>query len=53
VATTIERNTIKRRGVGFREYEPERASPGFTLFAPEAGDGMVYLIDIRGNLMHT
>ena len=50
----IEPNTIKRRGVGFRGYDPDRASPGFTLFAPLIADNKtVYLIDIRGNIVHT
>ncbi|HLY65627.1 MAG TPA: aryl-sulfate sulfotransferase [Chloroflexota bacterium] len=49
---TIEPNTIKRRGVGFRGYDPQRASPGFTLFAP-AGGNDVHLIDIQGNETHT
>ena len=50
----IEPNTIKRRGVGFRGYDPDRASPGFTLFAPLIADNKtVYLIDIRGNVVHT
>jgi len=30
----IEQNTLKRRGVGLRARDPERAFPGFTLFAP-------------------
>ena len=30
----IEQNTLKRRGVGLRACEPERAAPGLTLFAP-------------------
>src|SRR5712692_8317256 len=50
---TIDPNTIRRRGVGFRGYDPRRASPGFTLFAPVTGPGMVYLIDIQGNVSHT
>src|SRR6516165_11759592 len=50
----IEPNTIKRRGVGFRGYDPDRASPGFTLFATLIADNKtVYLIDIRGNIVHT
>jgi hypothetical protein len=28
------------------------ASAGFTLFAPMTGDGTVYLIDLRGNIVH-
>src|SRR5579871_5403215 len=49
----IDPNTIRRRGVGFRGYDPGRASPGFTLFAPATGPGMVYLIDIQGHVTHT
>ena len=30
----VEQNTLKRRGVGMRACHPERACPGFTLFAP-------------------
>jgi hypothetical protein len=51
---TIDPNTIKRRGVGFRGYDPQRASPGLTLFAPLTGPGLVvYLIDMQGNVTHT
>ena len=48
---TIDPNTIRRRGVGFRGYDSRRAFPGFTLFAPLTGSGMVYLIDIQGNAL--
>src|SRR6266568_708801 len=51
-SVTIDPNTIRRRGVGFRGYDPRRASPGFTLFAPLTGPGMVYLIDLQGNVTH-
>src|SRR5215470_11448205 len=50
----VEQNTTKRRGVGLRALNPERASPGFTLFSPLIwGDGKVYLIDLDGNVVHT
>jgi len=50
----IEPNTIKRRGVGFRGYDPDRASPGFTLFAPSANTNKtVFLIDLQGNVVHS
>jgi hypothetical protein len=51
---TLEPNTIKRRGVGFRGCDPARAFPGFTLFAPDGKpDGKtVYLIDLQGNVVH-
>jgi hypothetical protein len=50
----IEPNTIKRRGIGFRGYDPDRAFPGFTLFAPFANTNKtVYLIDLQGNIVHS
>ena len=50
----IEPNTIKRRGVGFRGYDPDRAFSGFTLFAPFANTNKtVYLIDLQGNVVHS
>ena len=50
----VEQNTTKRRGVGLRAFNPERASPGFTLFAPLIwGDGRVHLIDLHGTVVHT
>jgi hypothetical protein len=50
----LEPNTIKRRGVGFRGYDPDRAFPGFTLFAPSANTNKtVYLIDLQGNVVHS
>src|SRR5262249_26030013 len=51
--TAIDPNTIRRRGVGLRGYDPARVSPGFTLFAPATGAGTVYLIDIQGHVVHT
>jgi hypothetical protein len=53
---SIDPNTIRRRGVGLRGYDRERASAGYTLFAPNrfpnTGGGTVYLIDIEGNVVH-
>ena len=51
----IEPNTIKRRGVGLRGYDPARAFPGFTLFAPDSKPDKktVYLIDMQGDVVHT
>jgi hypothetical protein len=49
----VEPNTIKRRGVGLRGYDPERASPGFTLFTTARDCKTVYLIDLQGNVVHT
>jgi uncharacterized protein (UPF0248 family) len=54
VAAPVEQNTTKRRGVGLRALDPDRASPGFTLFSPLIwGDGTVYLVDLHGNVVHT
>jgi hypothetical protein len=50
LVTTIEPNTIKRRGTGFRGYDPQRVSPGSTLFT---SGSTVYLVDLQGNLEHT
>ena len=50
----IEPITIKRRGVGLRGHDPERAFAGFTLFSPlPTTNRTVYLIDMQGNVVHT
>ena len=52
--TAIEPITIRRRGVGLRGYDPDRAFPGFTLFAPlPSTNKTVYLVDMHGNVVHT
>jgi hypothetical protein len=52
-AAAIEQNTLKRRGIGLRACDPERASPGFTLFAPHFVENRnVYLIDLQGEVAH-
>lgn len=51
-ATTVDQNPIRRRGVGLRALDPALACPGYTLFAPQAGTGQVYLIDLEGKLVH-
>jgi hypothetical protein len=50
--TTIEPNTIKRRGTGFRGYDPQRTFPGSTLFTPMSSS-TVYLVDSQGKLEHS
>src|ERR1700730_15800185 len=53
-AAVVEQNTTKRRGVGLRAFNPELASPGFTLFSPLiSGDGRVYLIERPLAVVHT
>jgi hypothetical protein len=50
----IEPFTIKRRGVGLRGHDPDRAFAGFTLFSPlPSTNKTVYLIDMQGNVVHT
>jgi uncharacterized protein (UPF0248 family) len=54
VMAMIEQNTLKRRGVGLRACEPERASLGVTLFAPHfVQNKNVYLVDLQGQVVHT
>ena len=53
VTRRVEPNPILRRGVGLRGLDAGGASPGFTLFTPQTGDGTVYLIDLEGNVVHT
>jgi hypothetical protein len=51
--TAIPQNKWQRAGVGLRACDPDRASPGYTLFAPaQTGEGRVLLIDLAGNVVH-
>ena len=50
--STVDQNPIRRRGIGLRASDRSLASPGFTLFAPMAGGGEVYLIDLTGKVVH-
>lgn len=49
----VEQIKLKRAGTGLRACDPDRAWSGFTLFAPLTGGGIVYLIDLEGNVVHT
>jgi uncharacterized protein (UPF0248 family) len=54
VKPAVEQNTIKRRRVGLIASDPERACPGFTLFAPLfVQSRTVYLVDLEGKIAHT
>jgi len=54
MSKVVEQNTLKRRGVGLRACNPERACPGFTLFTPRFEQNRtVYLIDLQGEVVHT
>jgi hypothetical protein len=48
----VDQNPIRRRGVGLRALDAERASPGLTLFAPMGGRE-VHLVDLQGAIVHT
>ena len=37
---------------GLTAYDPARACPGYTLYAPMSGDGAVYLLDAAGQVAH-
>jgi len=51
-ATSVDQNTIRRRGTGLRAYNPEKVFNGYTLFAPLTGQGDVYLINLEGEVVH-
>ncbi|WP_019632390.1 aryl-sulfate sulfotransferase [Actinomadura atramentaria] len=48
----VDQNTRRRRGTGLIALDPDRAFPGYTLFAPLTGGGEVYLIDLHGAVVH-
>jgi hypothetical protein len=48
-----EQIKAKRFGTGLRACDPDRAFPGFTLFAPQSGGGKVYLIDLKGEVVQS
>jgi len=50
--SSVDQNTIRRRGVGLRALDRDLAFPGYTLFTPITGSGQVYLIDLEGNVAH-
>jgi hypothetical protein len=53
-SVVVEQNTLKRRGVGLRVCDTERACPGYTLFAPcFEQNRTVFLIDLQGSVVHT
>src|ERR1700730_19336948 len=53
-AAVVEQNTTKRRGVGLRAFNPELASPGFTLFSPLLSrDGRMCFMNPHCTAIHT
>ncbi|MDE3075187.1 MAG: aryl-sulfate sulfotransferase [Chloroflexota bacterium] len=52
-AVPVDQNPVRRRGAGLRALDAARACPGYTLFSPMTGDGTVYLIDLKGAVVHS
>jgi len=52
-SSAIDQNSIRRRGTGLRALDAARAYRGLTLFSPMDGDGVVYLIELSGKVVHT
>ncbi|MEH2109638.1 aryl-sulfate sulfotransferase [Nostoc sp.] len=50
--TSVDQNTIRRRGTGLRAYNPEKVFKGYTLFTPLTGQGEVYLLNLEGEVVH-
>lgn len=51
---TVDQATWRRtRKLGLTAHNPEKAFPGYTLYAPMFGDGTVYLLDMEGNAVHS
>ncbi|MGW4352416.1 arylsulfotransferase family protein [Nocardia sp. NPDC004582] len=48
----MEQNTLKRRGTGLIGVDPELAFPGYTLYAPLTGNGVVDLVGLDGERVH-
>jgi hypothetical protein len=48
----MEQVRVKRAGLGLRGWDQQGACPGLTLFAPHGGDGSLYLIDLRDEVVH-
>ena len=48
----VEQTKAKRAGIGLRGFGQERTNLGFTLYVPRSGGGSVFLIDIKGNVVH-
>lgn len=51
-ALRVDQNTIRRRGTGLRALNHLKAFLGYTLFTPLTSQGEVYLMDIKGRVVH-
>ncbi len=50
--SSLDQITQRRRGVGLIGHDPALSFGGYTLIAPQTGDGNVYLVDIQGRVAH-
>ena len=51
--TAIDQNTLRRIGrTGLTAHDPNRTCPGYLLYAPVAGDGALYALDMEGREVH-
>ncbi|MFT4174626.1 MAG: aryl-sulfate sulfotransferase [Rhodocyclaceae bacterium] len=50
--TSVDQVTQRRRGVGVIAHDPALAFAGYTLIAPQTGQGEVYLVDMAGSVVH-
>ncbi|WP_035795484.1 aryl-sulfate sulfotransferase [Kitasatospora mediocidica] len=48
----VDQNSRRRRGTGLIALDADASAGGYTLFAPLTGGGEVYLIDLRGQVVH-
>ena len=44
--------TLKRRNLGVTYYNEDKSARGFTLYAPQTGNGRVVLINMHGEVEH-
>ena len=51
-ASSVDPITPRRRGAGLIAHDPALAGEGYTLIAPQTGDGDVYLIAMDGTIAH-
>ncbi len=50
--STVDQATLRRRGAGLIAHDPVLAGDGYTLIAPQTGDGDAYLIAMDGSIAH-
>ncbi|MBV9388163.1 MAG: aryl-sulfate sulfotransferase [Chroococcidiopsidaceae cyanobacterium CP_BM_ER_R8_30] len=51
--TNVDQVTLRRRGSGLIAADLTQSAGGYTLFAPQTDGGNVYLIDVKGTLVHS